>query len=77
MIAQLQSCKGLTRGWTLQELIAPERMTFVDKNWVTLYDRSEIQHTLHVAVTAICILLSCCVEKSGWSTDTSHVIACR
>jgi hypothetical protein len=47
LIAQLRSCKWLTRGWTLQELIAPCRMTFVDQNWVPIFNRSEVQHILH------------------------------
>lgn len=30
--AQLRSCKWLTRGWILQELIAPEHISFLDPN---------------------------------------------
>jgi hypothetical protein len=29
----LQNCRWLTRGWTLQELIAPRALTFFDQGW--------------------------------------------
>lgn len=28
-----RACKWFTRGWTLQELIAPSKMVFYDRNW--------------------------------------------
>jgi hypothetical protein len=30
----LSGCRWLTRGWTLQEMIAPDRVHFYDKNWI-------------------------------------------
>lgn len=34
-------CRWFTRGWTLQELLAPERLLFFDVNWRELGSRSE------------------------------------
>jgi len=34
------------RGWTLQELIAPPRLTFYDKNWEKLGDKSMFSHQI-------------------------------
>ncbi|KAI5358153.1 Putative heterokaryon incompatibility [Septoria linicola] len=36
--ALLKNSRWLTRGWTLQELIAPERTVFYDKNWHAIGD---------------------------------------
>jgi hypothetical protein len=33
LIPQLESCRWFTRGWTLQELIAPKKRVFFDKHW--------------------------------------------
>lgn len=30
----LPSCRWFTRGWTLQELIAPSKMRFFDRSWI-------------------------------------------
>ena len=30
---ELQKCRWFTRGWTLQELLAPKHVVFFDKNW--------------------------------------------
>jgi len=32
---KLSGCRWFTRGWTLQELIAPKQMIFFDKEWNT------------------------------------------
>jgi hypothetical protein len=33
-VAKLQNCKWFTRGWTLQELLAPPQVLFYDRNWL-------------------------------------------
>lgn len=44
---KLKDSKWFTRGWTLQELIAPSRVCFVDKNWTTvLGDKDSLAATL-------------------------------
>lgn len=35
-------CRWFTRGWTLQELLAPGRLFFVDMNWVYLGPKSKV-----------------------------------
>jgi hypothetical protein len=33
-IAKMQNCKWFTRGWTLQELLAPRQVLFYDRDWL-------------------------------------------
>jgi len=35
-----QACRWLTRGWTLQELLAPTKLVFYDSEWQAIGDRS-------------------------------------
>ncbi|KAK3490046.1 hypothetical protein B0T13DRAFT_490917 [Neurospora crassa] len=35
------SCRWFTRGWTLQELLAPDHLFFFDVNWIELGSRSK------------------------------------
>lgn len=42
-------CRWFTRGWTLQELLAPGRLFFVDKNWVSLGPRFEVLDSVSAA----------------------------
>lgn len=37
----LKKCRWFERGWTLQELIAPSKVTFYNKSWASLGDRSD------------------------------------
>jgi hypothetical protein len=39
-------CRWLTRGWTLQEMIAPDRVHFYDKNWTFLGSRISLAEEL-------------------------------
>jgi hypothetical protein len=38
----------LTRGWTLQELIAPKNVSFHDRNWVFLGTKGDLAHDLSI-----------------------------
>lgn len=38
---ELENCRWFKRGWTLQELIAPSKVTFYNKSWASLGDRSD------------------------------------
>jgi hypothetical protein len=40
--------KWFTRSWTLQELIAPPRLTLFDKNWENLGSRAELSRTISI-----------------------------
>ncbi|KAF2186621.1 HET-domain-containing protein [Zopfia rhizophila CBS 207.26] len=42
----LETCRWFTRGWTLQELIAPNHVEFFDKKWTTVGDKSSLGPTL-------------------------------
>lgn len=43
---QINSSRWFTRGWTLQELLAPKRLIFFDKNWRAFGTRSELADLL-------------------------------
>jgi hypothetical protein len=38
----LKDCRWFTRGWTLQELIAPRQITFYDKSWAYLGTKNQL-----------------------------------
>jgi len=42
-IRQLRSCRWFTRGWTLQEIIAPSCVNFYDRHWTFLGTRMTLQ----------------------------------
>ena len=45
-----KASEWLTRGWTLQELLAPQRLRFVSKNWTPLgYGSTQFDKVLSVA----------------------------
>ena len=48
----LRHCRWFTRGWTLQELIAPQELAFYDCQWQMVSKRCEILNTLE-AITGI------------------------
>ncbi|PPJ55631.1 hypothetical protein CBER1_03752 [Cercospora berteroae] len=54
---KLQESKWFTRGWTLQELIAPSELIFYDKNWNRVGSKT---------FSAICSMVS---ERTGISED--------
>jgi hypothetical protein len=49
MLNELRASKWFTRGWTLQELIAPKTMMFYSKDWVKLGSRMDLANTISVA----------------------------
>lgn len=50
--AKLCGSRWFSRGWTLQELIAPSQVVFFDRDWNELAELDEIAHTVSV-VTGI------------------------
>lgn len=48
----LQSCRWFTRGWTLQELIAPRKVEFYDQSWTFRGTKSDLKDAL-LKVTGI------------------------
>lgn len=49
---QFKKCRWITRGWTLQELIAPTDVRFYDRVWVERTNKYDFQHSLS-AITGI------------------------
>lgn len=49
---RLRGCRWFTRGWTLQELIAPPTVEFFDGNWIHFGNRNELGDLL-TSVTRI------------------------
>jgi len=43
---QLRKCRWFTRGWTLQELVAPRKLEFFDRDWNFICGRESLQQTL-------------------------------
>jgi hypothetical protein len=46
MVRELEGCRWFTRGWTLQELIAPTRIQFFDANWKLYGSKSDLKQAL-------------------------------
>lgn len=44
--SNLAKCRWFTRGWTLQELLAPRRVNFYDKNWTCFGTRQGLATTV-------------------------------
>src|ERR1700761_997794 len=42
----IRGCRWFSRGWTLQELIAPRTVYFFDRDWRWISDRDPIRHIL-------------------------------
>jgi hypothetical protein len=49
---ELRLCRWFTRGWTLQELIAPESVEFYDQGWQMRGTKKSLQQELS-AITGI------------------------
>ncbi|KAK7443540.1 hypothetical protein VKT23_015713 [Stygiomarasmius scandens] len=47
----LDSSEWFTRGWTLQELLAPPTVIFFDKNWSRIGSRHELRYVIYIATT--------------------------
>ncbi|KAI9162976.1 HET-domain-containing protein [Paramyrothecium foliicola] len=46
LTSELAKCRWFTRGWTLQELIAPVKMVFFNQDWIEIGDRKQLAHTI-------------------------------
>ena len=65
---RLSACRWFTRGWTLQELIAPSDVWFFDKSWMSVGSRNVLKNQLesitgvpreilghHAPLSSICV----------------------
>ncbi|KAJ4382395.1 hypothetical protein N0V86_002730 [Didymella sp. IMI 355093] len=48
---ELRQCKWFTRGWTLQELLAPRVVEFFSRDWHKLGDRASLKSQIHEVTT--------------------------
>ncbi|KAL8787367.1 MAG: hypothetical protein Q9213_002250 [Squamulea squamosa] len=46
---QVRRSKWFTRGWTLQELLAPAKVVFFNQNWVKIGDKSDLKNDIQAA----------------------------
>ncbi|KAI1272262.1 HET-domain-containing protein [Xylaria sp. FL0933] len=44
---ELRGSRWFTRGWTLQELLAPEKVVFFKASWILLADREQLADVIH------------------------------
>jgi len=64
-----------SRGWTLQELIAPSNVQFFNKNWKSIGDKSTLAPTLvgitgvpeHVLIHGLCGNRPCVAQIMSWA----------
>ncbi|KAK0119557.1 hypothetical protein ONS95_010997 [Cadophora gregata] len=78
ILKQLEDSAWFTRGWTLQELLAPETVVFFDRNWVEIGTRSSLEDVISqiTKIRAISAWQECCVaEKMSWASrrETTRV----
>jgi hypothetical protein len=45
--SEFQNSKWFTRGWTLQELLAPALVEFVSRNRIRLSDKYSLEQKIH------------------------------
>ncbi|PSN64065.1 HET-domain-containing protein [Corynespora cassiicola Philippines] len=56
--ARLKWCRWFTRGWTLQELIAPQSLHFYDRNWKFVGEKKEMRNEISLITGIPCHLLA-------------------
>jgi hypothetical protein len=52
LASAFRNCKWFTRGWTLQELIAPRKLTFYGPGWVSIGEKDDLSQILE-SITGI------------------------
>ncbi|KAK5654620.1 hypothetical protein OQA88_6941 [Cercophora sp. LCS_1] len=75
-LSDLKRCRWFTRGWTLQELIAPEKVIFFNKSWNMVGDKNRLSHDLG-DITGICcpallgnpIRLFSIADRMSWASS--------
>ncbi|KAF2174089.1 hypothetical protein M409DRAFT_62239 [Zasmidium cellare ATCC 36951] len=74
--ARLRPSQWFTRGWTLQELIAPREVEFFDQNWVKITTRAD-SSTVISAITRIDAKLLMLMRRVGLNDLQEYSIAHR
>ncbi|KAI0453790.1 heterokaryon incompatibility protein-domain-containing protein [Xylaria acuta] len=65
--SEFRESKWFTRGWTLQELIAPRKLLFYNKSWTFIDDRSNLAHSIEQICGVPHKLLSLVKKPSEYS----------
>jgi hypothetical protein len=73
-IWHLRSSRWFTRGWTLQELLAPTFLLFLDQSWQDIGSREELAEEIHTATSIelkqLIDFRSCCLAtKLSWAAN--------
>ncbi|KAF2736355.1 HET-domain-containing protein [Polyplosphaeria fusca] len=72
-----KTCRWFTRGWTLQELIAPKHIRFFDQDWECIGDKEDFLDDLYSATSISVDVLSHKRQPSGFSIATRMSWAAR
>ncbi len=65
----LQKSKWFTRGWTLQEVLAPLSVTFYSKKGEPLGDKQSLRDTIHETTGISVKALSVQLQRSSWARN--------
>ena len=68
---EFQDCRWFTRGWTLQELLAPRYVKFFDKDWINFGSRGSLVPEL-VSITGIDAAY---LEMPHWSASIATIMS--
>ncbi|KAI1354625.1 heterokaryon incompatibility protein-domain-containing protein [Xylaria sp. FL0043] len=72
-LGDLHTSRWFRRGWTLQELIAPEEVHFYDKDWNFIGDRDELSQELHqITSIAMAVLDSRIIRERSRRISNEH-----
>ncbi|KAI0816714.1 heterokaryon incompatibility protein-domain-containing protein [Xylaria sp. FL0064] len=72
-LRDLHQSRWFRRGWTLQELIAPEEVHFYDKNWNFIGDRDRLSKELHkITSIAMAVLDSKIIRERSRRISNEH-----
>ncbi|KAK5118757.1 hypothetical protein LTR85_007963 [Meristemomyces frigidus] len=69
VLEQFQASAWFTRGWTLQELLAPMRVTFCDRHWRIFYDLWKSKYFVEVNLWPQKEYFAAMVAASGIAVD--------
>ena len=70
--SQFARSRWFTRGWTLQELLAPSKIEFYSKDWMRLGNLKEAL----AAVVHITKIDKEALDRTSWEFDLSHICHC-
>ncbi|KAK1753622.1 heterokaryon incompatibility protein-domain-containing protein [Echria macrotheca] len=72
---KLEDSRWFTRGWTLQELIAPPDVQFVDSTWILFGDRCNLASQIATITKIDVLLLRVKTEHLGGRIERSELVS--